>query len=108
MKSPHKKHAPVYCCNTVTIYLQQSATQHRVSTTSGIPSGLFLTVARELVRYKLYLVGIQEIRWDKWGTVRVGKYTFFSMERKCKSLIGYRIFCTPQRSISSYESRVYI
>jgi hypothetical protein len=61
----------------VTIYLQQPATQHRVSTASGIPSGLFLTVARELVRYKLYLVGIQEIRWDKWGTVRVGKYIFF-------------------------------
>ena len=25
------------------------------------------TVARELVRYKLDLVGVQEVRWDKGG-----------------------------------------
>ena len=28
--------------------------------------------ARELARYKLDLVGVQEVRWDKWGTVRAG------------------------------------
>ena len=28
--------------------------------------------ARELVRYKLDLVGVQEIRWDNGGTVRAG------------------------------------
>jgi len=26
-----------------------------------------LTTARELVRYKLDLVGVQEVRWDKGG-----------------------------------------
>jgi hypothetical protein len=36
-----------------------------------------MTVARELATYKLDLVGIQEVRWDKWGTVRVGYYSFF-------------------------------
>jgi hypothetical protein len=41
-------------------------------------------VARELVRYKLDLVGVQEVRWDKGGTVRVGDYTFFSMEKEMK------------------------
>ena len=33
--------------------------------------------ARELVRYKLDLVGMQEIRWDKGGAVREGDYNFF-------------------------------
>jgi hypothetical protein len=35
-----------------------------------------MTVARELAKYKLDLVGVQEVRWDKEGTVRAGKYTF--------------------------------
>jgi hypothetical protein len=34
-------------------------------------------VARELVRYKLDLVGVQDVRWDKGGTVRAGDYNFF-------------------------------
>ena len=33
--------------------------------------------ARELARYKLDLVGVQEVRWDKGGTVRAGDYSFF-------------------------------
>jgi hypothetical protein len=33
--------------------------------------------ARELARYKLDLVGVQEVRWDKWGSVRAGDYNFF-------------------------------
>ena len=28
---------------------------------------------RELVRYKLDVVGVQEVRWDKGGTVRAGE-----------------------------------
>ena len=38
-----------------------------------------MTVARELVRYKLDLVGLQEVRWDKGGIVRGGggDYTLF-------------------------------
>jgi hypothetical protein len=28
-----------------------------------------MTVARELVRYKLDLVGLQKVRWDKVGKV---------------------------------------
>ena len=30
-------------------------------------SGSLTTVARELARYKLDLVGVQEVRWDKRG-----------------------------------------
>jgi hypothetical protein len=39
--------------------------------------GSFLmTVFRELPRYRLYLVGMQEVRWDDNGTAPAGKYTF--------------------------------
>ena len=33
-------------------------------------------LARELGRYKLDLVGVQEVRWDKEGTIRAGDYNF--------------------------------
>ena len=36
-----------------------------------------MAAARELARYKLDLVGVQELRWDKVGTVRAGDYNFF-------------------------------
>jgi hypothetical protein len=36
-----------------------------------------MTVARKLARYKLDLVGVQEVRWDKGGTGRAGDYTSF-------------------------------
>jgi exonuclease III len=39
--------------------------------------GSLMTVARELSKYKLDLVGVQEVRWHKKGTVRAGEYTFF-------------------------------
>ena len=32
--------------------------------------------ATVLARYKLDLVGVQGVRWDKRGTVRVGDYNF--------------------------------
>ena len=40
-------------------------------------AGTLMAVARELARYKLDLVGVQEVRWDKGGTVRAGDYIFF-------------------------------
>jgi len=39
--------------------------------------GSLMASARELARYKLDLVGVQEVRWDKGGTVRAGDYNFF-------------------------------
>ena len=36
-----------------------------------------MAAARELTRYKLDLVGVQEVRWDKEGTVKAGDYSFF-------------------------------
>ena len=32
-------------------------------------AGAHMAVARELARYKLDLVGVQEVRWEKEGTV---------------------------------------
>ena len=40
-------------------------------------SGSLKITARELARYKLELVGAQEIRWDKRGTVRARDCNFF-------------------------------
>jgi len=40
-------------------------------------AGLLTAAARELAGYKLDLVGVQKVRWDKGGTVRTGDYIFF-------------------------------
>jgi hypothetical protein len=40
-------------------------------------SGSLKSVARELGKYKLDLMGVQEVRWDKGGTERAEDYTFF-------------------------------
>jgi hypothetical protein len=60
-----------------------------------------MTVARQLAKYKLDLVGVEEVRWDKEGTVRTMEYTFLLWQRAGKSSIGNRIFCTPENSISN-------
>jgi hypothetical protein len=36
-----------------------------------------MAVARKLARYKLDLVGVQGVGWDKRGTVRAGDFMFF-------------------------------
>jgi exonuclease III len=40
-------------------------------------SGFPKTVSGELAKYKLDLVGVQEVRWDRDGTEPAGDYTFF-------------------------------
>jgi hypothetical protein len=47
-------------------------------------SGSLTAAARELARYKLDLVGVQEVRWDKAGTVRAGDYSCFLWKIKQK------------------------
>jgi hypothetical protein len=36
-----------------------------------------MTISREVTRYKLDLVGVQEVRWEGGGTELAGEYTFF-------------------------------
>jgi len=45
-------------------------------------SGSLATVVRELARYKLNLVSVQEVRSDNELTVRAGDYIFFLLKRK--------------------------
>ena len=52
-------------CNVGSLYTSESLT----------------TVIRELVSYKFDLVGIQEVRWDRRGTVGAGDFIFL-MEKK--------------------------
>jgi exonuclease III len=40
-------------------------------------AGSLKTVSRELPRYKLDLLGVQEVRWEDGGTEPAGEYTFF-------------------------------
>jgi len=40
-------------------------------------AGSFTAAARELARYKLDLVGVQDVRSDREGTVGAGDYNFF-------------------------------
>jgi len=44
-------------------------------------AGALMAAARQLVRYKLDLVGVQEVRWEKEGTVKAGDYNFFYGKR---------------------------
>jgi hypothetical protein len=48
-------------------------------TSRGIHSlyraGSLMTVSREMSRYRLDLVGVQEVRWEGSGTVPAGEYT---------------------------------
>jgi hypothetical protein len=39
-------------------------------------SGSLTTIARELARYKLDLMGVQEVRSDKGDTIKAGDFIF--------------------------------
>ena len=54
-------------------------------------AGSLNAAARELVRYKLDIVVVQEVRWDKGGTVRADGYDFFYG----KGNENHQDFCTP-------------
>jgi hypothetical protein len=59
-----------------------------------------MATARELARYKLDIVGIQEVGWDKEGTVREGGYNFLYGTGNENCQLGTGFFCTLQNSIS--------
>jgi exonuclease III len=54
--------------------------------------GSLTTVARELGKYKLDLVGVQEVRWEKGGTERAKDYTFYYGQGNVDNQLGARFF----------------
>jgi hypothetical protein len=50
------------------------------------------TVARDLAKYKLNLVDVQEVRWDKEGTVRARDYILFYGKGKENNQLGTVFF----------------
>jgi exonuclease III len=54
--------------------------------------GSLTTVARELGKYKLDLVGVQEVRWEKEGTVQAEDCTFFYRQGNGDHQLGTGFF----------------
>ena len=44
-------------------------------------------------------MGVQEVRWDREGTLRAGDYIFFFGKGNENHKFGTGCFCTPQNSI---------
>jgi hypothetical protein len=44
--------------------------------------GSLMTVSRELSRYRLDLMGVQEVRWEGSGTLPAEEYIFFLWKRE--------------------------
>jgi len=44
---------------------------------AAVATAAAAAAAKELARYKLGLVGVQEVRWDREGTVGAWDYNFF-------------------------------
>jgi hypothetical protein len=51
-------------------------------------AGSLRAVTEEISKYKLDLVGVQEVRWDRGGTEPAGQYTFFYGKGNEKHEVG--------------------
>jgi hypothetical protein len=56
-------------------------------------AGSLMTVLRELSKYKLDLVGVQEVRWEGGGTEPAGEYTFFYRKGNENHELGTGFLC---------------
>jgi hypothetical protein len=51
-------------------------------------AGVRGVVREEISKYKLDLVGVQEVRWDRGGTEPAGQYIFFYWKRNQNHKLG--------------------
>jgi len=70
-------------------------------------ASLLTAAARELARYKLDLLGVQEVRWDTGGTVRAENYNFFYGKRNKYHQLGIGFF-VHHRKVSSVKRAEFV
>jgi hypothetical protein len=70
-------------------------------------AGSLSAVAEEMSKYKLDLVGVQEVRWDGGGTEPADGYTFFYGKGNENHELGTG-FCVHKRNISALKRVKFI
>jgi hypothetical protein len=48
-------------------------------------------MAQEILKYKLDLAGVQEVRWDGGGIAPAGEYTFFNGKGNANYELGTKL-----------------